>query len=199
MAGFNATLGGSAATSYITVDVADGWLVNTRFNTAWQGNTEAQKSEYLVAATFWLDQVNYAGTRCSPSTDNPALPQALAWPRSGASCDGIEATCAAIPAAIQQATAILAVNLSVNPEVIGGPIGGGGGNTQAGTYVASQELGDLKISYAAYPSGEAGGDDCVGCDTPTVIVKFPWLKGLLSCWAIIATGGSGKVIMRVRS
>ena len=97
MAGFDATLGGSAATSYISIDEADGLLTNTRYNTAWQGNTEAEKSEYLVSATFWLDQLKYGGTRCNPSTDNPPLPQALSWPRSGASCDGVEATCAFIP------------------------------------------------------------------------------------------------------
>ena len=57
MAGFDATLGGSTATSYITIAEADEFLANTRFTATWQGNTEAQKSEYLVAATFWLDQV----------------------------------------------------------------------------------------------------------------------------------------------
>ena len=91
------------------------FLANTRFTATWQGNTEAQKSEYLVAATFWLDQVDYAGTRCSPSTDNDALPQALAWPRSGATCDGIEATCSFIPSGIKSATAVLAVTYQPVP------------------------------------------------------------------------------------
>lgn len=198
MAGFDPTLGGSAATSYISIQEADDLLTNTQYQTQWQSNTEAQKSEYLVAATFWLDQINYAGTRCSPSTDNPALPQALAWPRSGATCDGIQATCAFIPNAIKMATAALAANLSANPEAISGPIGGGGGNEQAGTYISKNQLGDLVQEFSAYPSGESSKNDCVGCDTPIVIEKFPWLKGLLGCWAIISTG-SGKVILRVRS
>ena len=124
MAGFDATLGGSAATSYISVDEADALLLNTRYNPTWQGNTEADKSQYLVSATFWLEQLTYAGTRCSPSTDNPPLPQALAWPRSGATCDGVEATCGFIPKQIKQATAILAAELTANPDIIGGPIGG---------------------------------------------------------------------------
>ena len=198
MAGFDATLGGSAATSYITVDEADELLLNTQYNATWQGNTEAQKSQHLVAATFWLDQIDYAGTRCNPSTDNAALPQALAWPRSGATCDGVEATCAFIPKAIKNATALLAVNLSANPEAITGPIGGGGGNTQAGVYVSKNQLGDLVQEFSAYPSGDSG-DSCVTCDTPIVIDKFPWLKGMLGCWAIIASGNSGRVILRVRS
>ena len=198
MAGFDPTLGGSNATSYIDIAEADALLANTQYNTAWQANTEAQKSEYLVAATFWLDQVDYKGTRCNPSTDNPALPQALAWPRSGASCDGVEATCAFIPKAIKNATALLAVNLSANPEAITGPIGGGGGNTQAGTYVSKNQLGDLVQEFSAYPSGDSGGSDCVDCSTPDVIAKFPWLKGVLSCWADVSTGGS-KILLRVRA
>ena len=199
MAGFDATLGGSAATSYISIDEADALLTNTQYTTAWQSNTEAEKSEYLVAATFWLDQIDYAGTRCNPSTDNEALPQALKWPRSGATCDGVEATCAFIPTAIKNATAVLAVNLSANPEAITGPIGGGGGNTQSGVYISKNQLGDLVQEFSAYPSGDSGGgNDCVTCSTPIVIEKFPWLQGMLGCWADISTGGS-RVILRVRS
>ena len=199
MAGFDATLGGSSATSYISIDVADVLLANTQYNGAWQGNTEAQKSEYLAAATFWLDQIDYAGTRCNPSTDNAALPQALSWPRSGATCDGVEATCAFIPAQVQQATAMLAANLTATPDAITGPIGGGGGGAQAGTYVSKNQLGDLVQEFSAFPNGESSKNDCVSCDTPIVIEKFPWLKGLLGCWANISTGNSSKVILRVRS
>ena len=197
MAGFDATLGGSAATSYITVDEADALLSNTQFSTQWQSNTEAEKSQYLNAATFWLDQVDYAGTRCNPSTDNAALPQALAWPRSGATCDGVEATCAFIPAGIKNATALLAVNLSAKPDAITGPIGGGGG-TAAGTYVKRNKLGDLEQEFAEYSRNDSGDGGCITCDTPIVIEKFPWLKGILGCWAVIASGG-GRVILRVRS
>ena len=196
MAGFDATLGGSAATSYITVDEADALLTNTQFIGQWQGNTEAEKSQHLVAATFWLDQLDYAGTRCNPSTDNAALPQALAWPRSGATCDGVDATCAFIPKGIKNATALLAVQLSANPEAITGPIGGGG-STAAGTYVKRNKLGDLEQEFAEYSSNDSSGG-CVTCDTPKVIEVFPWLKGILGCWAVIASGG-GRVILRVRS
>ena len=197
MAGFNATLGGSDATSYISIEVADALLANTQYIGTWQGNTEAQKSEYLVAATFWLDQIDYAGTRCNPSTDNPALPQALSWPRSGATCDGVEATCAFIPAQVQQATAMLAVNLTAKPDAISGPIGGDTGGAQAGTYVSKNQLGDLVQEFSAFPSGDSG-NSCVSCDTPIVIEKFPWLQGLLGCWAI-ASSSSSKVLLRVRS
>ena len=198
MAGFDSTLGGSAATSYISIAEADALLANTQFNATWQGNTEAQKSQHLVAATFWLDQIDYAGERCNPSTDNADLPQALSWPRSGVTCDSVTATCAFIPKAVQNATAMLAVQLSVNPELITGPIGGGGDGAAAGTYVSEQTLGTMSIKYAAYPGGDTGGDSCVDCSTPDVIAKLPWLRGVLSCWADVSTGGS-KVLLRVRS
>ena len=198
MAGFDATLGGSTATSYVSIDEADALLLNTRYNGTWQGNTEAEKSQHLVSATFWLEQLTYAGTRCSPSTDNPALPQALAWPRSGATCDGVEATCSAIPAAIKQATVMLAAELTANPDAIGGPIGGGGGGASQGTYVKRQKLGSLEVEYDQYSGTTV--TSCDNCNDPAVITAFPWLRNLLGCWL----GGSGVVggvglMLRVRS
>ena len=103
-----------------------------------------------------------------------------------------------IPQAILDAQCLTAYNLLLNPDLITGPPGGGGG-AAAGTYVASQELGDLKVSYAAYPSGETGGDSCVDCSTPDVIAKLPWLKSLLACWADVSVPGGSKLLLRVRS
>ena len=196
MAGFNSTLGGSESTSYISIAEADDLLINTRYNTAWQSNTEVQKSEYLVSATFWLDQLKYAGTRCSPSTDNPAFPQALSWPRSGASCDGVEATCAFIPPQIKSATAILAVELSVNPDAINGPIGGGGGGAAADTYVKRQRIGSLEVEYDQYSGTSL--TSCDNCNDPAIITAFPYLKDYLSCWLTGISGGVG-LMLRVRS
>ena len=59
MAGFDATLGGATATSYISIAEADAFLANTQYTGTWQGNTEAEKSKYLNAATFWLDTLDY--------------------------------------------------------------------------------------------------------------------------------------------
>ena len=196
MAGFDSTLGGSTATSYISIDEADSLLTNTRYITTWQGNTEAQKSEYLVSATFWLDQLKYVGTRCSPSTDNPALPQALSWPRSGASCDGVEATCASIPNQIKSATAILAAELTANPGAINGPIGGGG-NAPTGTYVKRQKLDVLEIEYDEFSNPESSS--CDTCGDPAIIQAFPWLVDLLGCWAAGISTGSNQMIRLYRN
>jgi hypothetical protein len=110
----------------------------------------------------------------------------------------VAASCAAIPKEIKNSQCLLALNLATNPDAITGPIGGGGA-TQAGVYISKNQLGDLIQEFSAFPSGESGSNDCVDCSTPEVIAKFPWLKGMLSCWADISTGSSSKVLLRVRS
>ena len=180
MAGFDPTLGGSAATSYISVVEADAILLNTRYNPTWQGNTEADKSKYLNAATLWLETLDYVGTRCNPSRDNANLPQALKWPRSGATCDGVEATCSFIPRDIQYATAILAATLTANPDAITGPIGGGG-SAPAGTYIKRQKIDVLEVEYDQFVENQYN-DDCSDCSLPAILQEFPWLKDLLGCW-----------------
>ena len=195
MAGFDPTLGGSAATSFIDIAEADALLTNTHYSKVWQSNTEAQKSEYLVSATVWLETLDYQGTRCSPSTDNPALPQSLKWPRSGAVCDGVEATCAFIPKEVRMATAVLAAQLSANPEAITGPIGGSGSNTPSGTFVKQQQLGELSITYEQF-RGDATSD-CDDCDQPQLLRAFKWLEDLLGCWLNMGpSSGAGFVLTR---
>ena len=193
-----ATLGGATSNSYVTGITADQFASLQSWESAWLGKTESERTIALLQAAKWLDTIDFGGTRCSPSTDSSALPQMRAWPRSGVSCDGVEATCAFIPQAILDAQCLIAYNLVINPEMITGQPGGGGGNTQTGTYVSSQKLGDLQIDYAAYPSGDTGGDSCIDCSTPAIIAALPWLKGILSCWADVNTSSS-KILLRVRS
>ena len=193
-----ATLGGATSNSYVTGVTADQFAELQSWNNVWLGKTESERTIALLQACKWLDTIDYGGTRCNPSTDSSSLPQMRAWPRSGVSCDGIEATCSFIPQAILDAQCLIAYNLVVNPEMITGTPGGGG-TTQAGTFVSKQQLGDLVQEFSAYPSGgETGGDSCIDCSTPEVIAKLPWLKGLLGCWADTSIGGS-KVLLRVRS
>ena len=194
---FDATLGGSAANSYVDTTYADTYFAHTPYWNQWNEFSNTNREIALVQACAALETISYAGTRCNPSTNDADAPQALSWPRSGASCDGIQASCAAIPKAVKDAQCLLALNLATNPEAITGPIGGGGG-AAAGTFVSKQQLGDLVQEFSAYPSGETGGDSCIDCATPDVIAAFPWLKGMLGCWAAISTSTS-KVLLRVRS
>ena len=195
-----ATLGGATSNSYVTGVTADQFAELQSWNSVWLGKTESERTIALLQAAKWLDTIDYGGTRCNPSTDSSSLPQKRSWPRSGVSCDGVEATCAFIPQAILDAQCLIAYNLVVNPEMITGtPGGGSGGGAAAGTYVSMQKLGDLEQQFSAFPGGESSGNDCVDCSTPEVIAKLPWLKDLLSCWADIPTGSNSKVLLRVRS
>ena len=188
---FDATIGGEFANSYCDEAFADAYASNQSWQAAWFAKTAEERQVALISSTKWLETVSYSGTRCTAT-------QALAWPRSGASCDGVVSSCDVIPLRIRQAEVELAMQLIANPDAITGQPGGGGG-AAAGTYVSNQTLGDLSISYAAYPSGEQGNNDCTDCSNPEVINKFPWLRGFLSCYADISTGSDSKVLLRVRS
>ena len=192
-----AIVGGAASNSYVSGAEADSYAEFQSWNDAWLGKTESERTIALINACRWLDTVDFAGTRCTPSTTDSGVPQALSWPRSDVSCDGVAAACSFIPKEIKEAQTLVAYNLLVNPEMITGTPGGSAG-TQAGTFVSKQQLGDLVQEFSAYPSGDSGSDSCVTCDTPTLVEKLPWLKGILGCWADISTG-SGRVILRVRS
>ena len=194
---FDATLGGSTANSYVDLAYADAFFALSPYWAQWNEFSRTNREIALVQACAALETVSFAGTRCDPSTNDADAPQALSWPRSGAVCDGITSTCGSIPKQIGDAQCLLALNLATNPEAITGPIGGGGG-AAAGTFVSKQQLGDLVQEFSAYPSGETGGDSCIDCATPDVIATFPWLKGMLGCWATISTSTS-KVLLRVRS
>ena len=202
MATFDATLSGSKATSYVSIERATELVTDTPQEGLWTGMSEAEQRSALNAATMWLETLTYGGSRCGiPSSDDPSKPQSLKWPRSGVTCEGYTAACDLIPTRVEWAEVMLALQLHQNPNAIIPPASGGGG-AQAGTYVSSQKLGDLQIDYSAFPSGQTVvNNDCTSCANPEVINKFPFLQDLLGCWldqGSISTGNS-RVILRVRS
>jgi hypothetical protein len=174
----DASLGGAASNSYATVAEADDYAAMAQWGSAWLALTQTDKEIALVSATKWLETLDYGGTRCDPSTDAPPAPQALKWPRSGITCDGITSTCVAIPVAVKNTQIELAYQLNQNPNAV---IPAPGGGAAAGTYVSKEKLGDLEINYDAYPSGVTV-DDCTSCSDPQVIAAFPWIKDMLGCW-----------------
>ena len=188
---FDATIGGELSNSYCTKEFSDAYASNQHWQAAWFAVSGEARQVALISATKWLETVSYSGTRCTAT-------QALAWPRSGATCDGVASSCDIIPLRIRQAEVELANQLIANPDAITGQPGGGGG-AAAGTFVSMQKLGDLEQQFSAYPSGEQSSNDCTDCSNPEVINKFPWLRGFLSCYADISTGSGSKVLLRVRS
>ena len=180
---------------------ADSYAEFQAWESTWSGKTESERTIALINAAKWLDTITFGGKRCSPATDNSSLPQARDWPRSEISCDGVAATCSFIPKEIKEAQILIALNLVVNPELIIGTPGGGGGNTQAGVYVSKNQLGDLVQEFTEYSNSEsASANECADCSTPAIIAALPWLKGILGCWSDISVpGASTRVIARVRS
>ncbi len=188
----DATLGGSAANSYATAAQADAYAADQWYGATWLALDAAAKDQALIAATNGLETVPWNGTRCSPSTDDAETHQSLAWPRSGVTCDGVAAACTAIPKGVLQALYLLAYQLSQDTDALQ-PVAPSAAGPN--TYVSSQKLGDLEISFDAYPNSS---DDCKSCGDPTVIKAYPWLKDMLKCWSSLSSG-SGRISLRVRS
>ncbi len=188
---FDATLGGSASTSYILVATADSIWANTLNDAAWTALTTEQKEQSLMASTQALEVLTYPGIRCSPSTDDANLPQRLQWARSEAICKGVISTCAAIPLPVQQACAYLALSLFNDPNAI---IPGVPTPTPERGAVKMQQLGDLKQEF--FSPSDMGVK--VDPGAPIVLQKFPWLIDVLGCW-LSGSYGNSKIIERVRA
>ena len=186
----DATLAGPTSNSYVDMATAVAMAENIPGGGDWAAKDEEARSLSLIQATRWLETISYDGNRCQAT-------QRLKWPRLGATCDGVTSDCAGIPYQIQEAEVMLAIQYDKDPNSFPGM--GSGGSTQAGTYVSQQVLGDLSISYSAYPSGQTDTNSCTDCNDPIIIQKFPWLASLLRCWMSDASGSGTRVIARVRS
>ena len=193
---FDSTLGGSEANSYASVASADAYALQRWWGATWTPLPEASKEIALMSATQAMETISWNGIRCHPSKDDADKPQALSWPRSEVECDGIKATCAAIPQAILNATYELAYQLSQNPGALQPDSGGGG--AVPGTFRSEETIGDLTVKYEAFPRG-VESETCTSCSDPEVISKYPWLKGWLKCWASWGSITGSGTIYRVRS
>ena len=179
-----ADVGGATSNSYCDLAFADAYAANQSWAASWTALTEDEKTVALITATQWMEMLSYAGTRCDAT-------QRLAWPRTGATCDGIASDCASIPYKIKQTEVELAWQAHQNP----GAIIGGGGSTPSGVFVKRQKLGSLEVEYDQFDA-DTGASSCSTCDI--VLSKFPFVKPLLGCW-LITTGGTSRLMYRVRS
>lgn len=98
----DATVGGSAANSYVTMEAADDFF-DTRINGGdWGAAGETVREAALVTAAHRLDQEAFRGTRSDSD-------QALAWPRYGVTdADGRTIDSDTIPTDIKRAQMELA-------------------------------------------------------------------------------------------
>lgn len=181
----NAEIGGEASNSYLDLADAEAIAAMIPGGDAWIAATEDAKNMSLVEATRWLETLDYVGQRCTAT-------QRLKWPRQGAECDGVPATCDAIPYKIKEAEVMLAIKQVADPSSF--PGAGGGNTAPSGTFTKRQKLGDLEIEYAQFNNNV--GSSCDDCDNPPILQSFPWLEAVLGCWMFNISSGAGYVLTR---
>ena len=114
----DATLGGEFSNSYVDMANAVGIASRIPGGDEWGAADEDVRVMSLIQATRWLETLDYVGNRC-------AATQRLKWPRQGAECDGVPATCDAIPYKLQECEVMLAIKYVEDPSSFPGA---GGGN-----------------------------------------------------------------------
>ena len=163
-----ATVGSVEANSYLSVASAD-TIANTMVSTLkWSTATTDAKGRALITATRYLDQLEWIGARASST-------QALAWPRSGASCGDKAYDDDVVPDEVKYATFDLADALLNNPALFNRT------NAGLGELIPGIPNADLRAARVDVLSVEfrdaAGG-------APTVknaLTVLPHLVGILGC------------------
>lgn len=181
----DATLGGEFSNSYVDMANAVGIASRIPGGDEWGAADEDARVMSLIQATRWLETLDYVGNRC-------AATQRLKWPRQGAECDGVPATCDAIPYKLQECQVMLAIKYVEDPSSF--PGAGGGNSAPSGTYVKKQQLGDLSIEYAQFNNNV--GSSCDDCDQPPILKSFAWVEAVLGCWMFNISSGAGYVLTR---
>ena len=105
----DATLAGPSSNSYVDLAEASAIAQTLPFAADWAATPNDDLERALIAATRWLETLNYKGERCTET-------QRLKWPRDGAECDGQVSTCDEIPYEIKEAEVILAWQVHPRPQ-----------------------------------------------------------------------------------
>ena len=167
-----ATLSSATANSYVTLTEANTYFETVPDSSTWTDKTDDQKNRSLIAATRWIDTLNYYGSRC----DNG---QALKFPRNNYKIDNVELTCTTIPNNIKYAQFELARALANDPDAMTGNVGTNGN-------IAEAKLGDLQVKYNTNSQGAGSVNN--------IMDVYPWLQSYLGSYMI---GGAGSFQMRV--
>ena len=113
-AAIDATVGGTTANSYLSIAAADS-LAETMLGTlAWTTATSDEKTRALITGTRGLDTLTWIGSRTSET-------QALDWPRTDVTCDGVDYPDDEIPEQLQYALFDLANALLTTPTLLQTP------------------------------------------------------------------------------
>lgn len=158
----DATVGGAAANSYITLAEAENYAQTELDISAWTGATTDRKNRSLVSATRYIDFLQFIGERASTT-------QALDWPRSDVETSERTYPSNAIPSEIKRATFDVALALLQEIVVVG---------KQKGTKslipgIPNDSLKRLKLDVMEIE----WRTDAVSKVTP--LVSLPWLRDQL--------------------
>ena len=187
----DATLAGPNSNSYVDLAEASAIAQTLPFAADWAATPNDDLERALVAATRWLETLNYKGDRCTET-------QRLKWPRDGAECDGRVSTCSEIPYEIKEAEVILAWQYILDPKSFPGFGGAGGDAAPAGTYIKRQKIDVLEIEYDQLNANQYN-EDCNDCTLPAILQEFPWLADLLGCWLGNNDSSSNRIIRLLRN
>jgi hypothetical protein len=187
-ASITATVGSASANSYLTIAAADS-IAETMLGTlAWTSATTDQKTRALITATRGLDTLDWIGDRTTTT-------QALDWPRTDASCGGIDYPDDEIPEPIQYSTFDLANALLGTPTLLQSPTTG---SAELVPGVPNKDLRRLKLDVMEL---EFRTDISVASSaTVSPLSALPHLATILGCLTTSKIpGGYGSVMERVRS
>lgn len=99
---------------------------------AWAALTDDQKAQALVTSTRYIDRQRWQGEKVSEA-------QPLAWPRSGAFCNGVEVSSATVPQEIIDASIVLAALIANDPAVQN--------NSTTGSNIESVKAGSAAVQF----------------------------------------------------
>lgn len=187
-ASITATVGSASANSYLTIAAAD-TIAETMLGTlAWTTATTDQKTRALITATRGLDTLDWIGDRATTT-------QALDWPRTDASCGGIDYPDDEIPEQLNYATFDLANALLGTPTLLQSPTTG---SAELVPGVPNKDLRRLKLDVMELEWRTDVSAASAAIVSP--LSALPHLATILGCLTTsVIPGGMGRVIDRVRS
>jgi len=182
-----ATAGASNANSYLSVAGADSIADGMVGTLTWSSATSDDKAKALITATNGLETLEWIGSRASTT-------QALAWPRSGASCGDKAPADDEIPRELELAAFDLANALLTTPTLLRSASSA----TALVPGVPNRDLKRVKLDVMELEWRTDVGNSTTEATTPLTVL--PHLATILGCLTTSTTrGGIGRICQVVRS
>jgi hypothetical protein len=182
-----ATAGSASANSYLSVAGADAIANGMVGTVTWTAASSDEKARALITATNGLETLEWVGSRSSET-------QALAWPRTDASCGDKAPADDVIPREIELATFDLANALLTTPTLLRS-------SSSASALVPgvpNRDLKRLKLDVMELEWRTDVGNSTTEAATPLTVL--PHLATILGCLTTSTTrGGIGRICAVVRS